>query len=90
METLELNDGTVLENSNAHRDGERLYVYIQNGSSLREVFDLLIEPEKTAKIIKRAPEIETVFEGFTKLTNVTDNENGFITAVLKKQSESEE
>lgn len=85
METLTLNNGTILENSNAHRDGERLYVYIQNGSTMAEVFGLLNDPEKTEKIIKKAPEMDDqTFNEFKKLIAVTDQENGMITAVLKK------
>ena len=85
METLTLNDGTVLENSNAHRDGERLYLYIENGSTMAEVFEQLNDPEKTEKIIKRAPEMnDQIFSGFKKLIVVEDQEIGMITAVLKK------
>ena len=84
METLELNDGTVLENSNAHMDADRLYVYIRDGSSLAEVFNLLIDPEKTERIIRRAPELETVFDGYETLIAVKDEEIGMITAILKK------
>lgn len=84
METLELYDGTVLENSNAHMDADRLYVYIRDGSSLQEVFNLLIDPEKTERIIRRAPELETVFEGYETLIAVKDEEIGMITAILKK------
>lgn len=84
METLELYDGTVLENSNAHMDADRLYVYIRNGSSLQEVFNLLIDPKKTERIARRAPELETVFEGYKTLIAVKDEEIGMITAILKK------
>lgn len=84
METLELNDGTVLENSNAHMDADRLYVYIRDGSTLEEVFNLLIDPEKTERIIRRAPELETVFDGYETLIAVKDEEIGMITAILKK------
>lgn len=84
METLELNDGTVLENSNAHVDADRLYVYIRDGSTLEKVFNLLIDPEKTERIIRRAPELETVFDGYETLIAVKDEEIGMITAILKK------
>ena len=87
METLTLSDGTVLQNSNAYQDELRLYVYIRNGNSIQEVFNMLIDPEKTAKIIMKANEIEKTFNGFTKLITVSDEGNGTITAVLKKQLE---
>ena len=85
METLTLSDGTVLQSSNAYQDELRLYVYIRNGNSLQEVFNMLIDPEKTAKIIMGANGIEKTFNGFTKLITVSDEGNGTITAVLKKQ-----
>lgn len=84
METLTLNDGTLLSDSSAHQDDARLYVYIRSGAGLQEVFNLLIDPEKTERIVMNAPDFERIFEGFTKLTAVTDEGNGMITAVLKK------
>ncbi|MBR6443492.1 MAG: hypothetical protein IKS46_07380 [Clostridia bacterium] len=84
METLTLNDGTVLESSNGHISTGLLYLYIQNGMNLQEVFGLLIDPEKTQEIKKKYGEHETVFRGYTKLMAVTDEDNGTITAVLKK------
>ena len=44
METLTFNDGTVREYSNAHLSDGRLYIYIQDGSTLQDVFSLLIDP----------------------------------------------
>ena len=84
MVTLTLNDGTVLLDSNVYQDENRLYVYINNGDGMKEVFDLLIDPEKTQRIERKATGIDDIFEGFTKLINVTDEGNGMITAVLKK------
>ena len=86
METLTLNDGTVLENSHAIENNDKLFVYVENGSTLAEVFALLIDPEKTETIIKKAPGMDDqTFEGFTKLIAVQDQENGFITAVLRTE-----
>ena len=84
METLTLNDGTVLLNSSAHENKGYLFIYIQNGFSLRQVFNLMIEPEKTRRITKMEAGRETVYEGYEKLISVRDEENGYITAILTK------
>lgn len=86
METLTkltLNDGTELLNSYVvfSRD---LFVYV-NGSDMRTVFDLLIDPEKTKKITYTdVTGTETVYRGFKKLVAVNDGGDGLITAVLIK------
>ncbi len=87
METLTLNDGTVLLNSSVYQDELRLYVYVRNNSNMQEVFNLLIVPEKTVRIIMNADSVEKAFNGFTKLVTITDEGNGTITAVLKKHLE---
>ena len=40
METLTLNDGTVLENSHAIENNDRLFIYVENGSTISQVFDI--------------------------------------------------
>lgn len=83
-ETLKLNDGTVLENSSAILSSD-LFLYI-NGSDMRTIFDLLIDPENTKKIIYTQVNGEFVtFVGYKKLRAVTDEGNGLITAVLRKE-----
>jgi hypothetical protein len=83
-ETLKLNDGTVLANSSAILSSD-LFVYIRD-SDLQTVFDLLIDPENTKKIIYTKVNSESVtFVGYKKLRAVTDEGNGLITAVLRKE-----
>jgi hypothetical protein len=83
-ETLKLNDGTVLENASAILSGD-LFLYV-NGQDMRTVFDLLIDPEKTDVIIYIMNNGDNKrYSGFTKLTAVTDEGNGMITAVLRKE-----
>ena len=83
-ETLKLNDGTVLENSSAILSSD-LFLYI-NGSDMQTVFNLLIDPENTKKIIYTQVTGESVtFVGYKKLRAVTDEGNGLITAVLRKE-----
>lgn len=90
METLTFNDGTVLEYSNAHLSDGRLFIYIQNGMSMQEVFSLLIDPEKTEKIISNGPGKEKTYEGYTRLMTVNDEGNDLITAMLKQPEIAEQ
>ena len=83
-EKLTLNDGTVLENSSAILSGD-LFVYIHD-SDLQTVFNLLIDPENTEVIVyTRNNGTEVTYEGYTKLKAVTDEDNGLITAVLRRE-----
>jgi hypothetical protein len=86
-ETLTLSNGTVLENSNAIEDDESssLFVYTRNGYTIKDIFDLLYNPENTQKISYRQVNGDTVvFRGYTRLKAVRDEGRGVITAVLKK------
>ena len=84
METLTLNDGTVLENSHALPLRDKLFIYINSGATFAEVFELLDDPEKTKKITQDQCGVTDTFRGFKRLINVTDELNGMITAVLIK------
>lgn len=80
---LKLNDGTVLEDSSAILSDD-LFLYM-NGYGMQEIFELLIDPEKTKKIIFTQVNGEKItFTGYKRLTAVRDEGNGLITAVLKK------
>ena len=82
-EKLTLNDGTELENASAILSGN-LFLYVHE-SDLQTVFDLLIDPENTELIVYTMNNGEEVsFIGYTKLTAVSDEGNGLITAVLKE------
>lgn len=83
-EVLTLNDGTELMNSSVVENGA-LFLYIRSGAGLQEVFDLLIDPEKTKKILYTQINGEhVIYRGYKRLIDVRDEENGAITAVLKK------
>ena len=87
LETLTLSNGTVLENSNAIEDDESssLFVYTRNGYTIKDIFDLLYNPENTQEISYRQVNGDTVvFRGYTRLKAVRDEGRGVITAVLKK------
>jgi hypothetical protein len=83
-EKLTLSDGTELENSSAILSGN-MFLYIR-GEDMKTVFDLLIDPENTEEIVYTMINGEDLtFRGFNKLIAVTDEENGLITAVLRKE-----
>lgn len=77
---LTLNDGTIIENSSVIESGN-LYVYIGNGMTLAEVFEIMNDPEKTKKIVY---DMGGTYRGYKKLIAVRDEQNGTMTAVLKK------
>ena len=84
MQKLTLNNGSVLENSHAMISDQNLFIYIMNGFGIMEVFNLMIEPENTKKIIYEAFGETTTFSGFKKLKAVRDEGNGMITVTLRK------
>ena len=82
-ETLKMNDGSILD-GNALLSGD-LFLYV-NGSDLQMVFNLLIDPEKTKKIVyTMINETKQTFMGYKRLIAVRDEGNGLITAVLRKE-----
>ena len=86
METLTFSDGTVLQNSSAVKSGD-LFLYI-NGVSMKDVFDLLIDSEITEQISYTMNNGETVtYNNFQHLIAVRDEDNGLVTAVLRKAVE---
>lgn len=87
-ETLKLNDGSILD-GNALLSGD-LFLYV-NGSDLQTVFSLLIDPNKTKKIIyTMVNETKQTFTGFKRLIAVRDEGNGLITAVIRKEARNGE
>lgn len=82
-ESLRLNNGSKL-NGNALRSGD-LFLYITD-ADLQTVFNLLIDPEKTKKITYTQVNGEKqIFTGYKRLIAVRDEDNGLITAVLRKE-----
>lgn len=82
-EKLTLNNGTVLENSSAILSGN-LFLYIR-GKTMKAVFNLLSVRKNVETIVYTQVNGEDLtFSGFTKLTAVSDEGNGLITAVLRR------
>ena len=83
-EKLTLNDGTVLDNSSAILSGD-LFLYM-NGHGMKEVFDLLIEPENVQTITyTQANGDEVVYRRFQKLVAVRDEGSNLITAAMRRE-----
>ncbi len=82
--TLTLNDGTVMSGSTLLESNGHLFIYVMNGSGIRDVFNLMIEPTKTSRITAAQNGETLAKEGFTKLIAVRDEGNGLITATLTK------
>ena len=83
METLTMNDGTVL-NGHILEDGygQVIFVYL-DGMSLMDGFMILSNPAKTARIVANNHEVETVYEGYTQLDAI-NNQFGNCNATLRK------
>ena len=84
--TLTLNDGTIMTSSTVVENFGHLFVYVMNGSGIRDVFNLMIEPTKTCRITAAQSGETLVKEGFTKLVAVRDEGHGLITATLEKET----
>ena len=83
METLTLNDGTVV---NGHildgGDGQTIFVYL-DGMSIYEGVTLFHDPLKTSKITELRYGVEHIYEGYTELYAV-NHEYGNCNIVMKK------
>jgi hypothetical protein len=84
METLTLNDGTVFDPAHAIEVNGILYVYLDNGITLAEAFELLADPEKTSVITGNAYGNITTYEGYTDLFCIRREDDGQVNAGLKK------
>lgn len=71
METLILNDGTVIENAHCIQVSDRLFVYVLEGMNLRRGFELFSDPERVSVIKSNRYGEEAVFNGFTELQSLS-------------------
>lgn len=85
METLTLNDGTVL-NGHLIETETRLFLYIY-GNTMTEVFNLLIDPEKTKVIQAERYGAKTTVRGYKRLSSISDDNgaDGMVCAGLRKK-----
>lgn len=82
-EKLTLNDGTEID-GHLLESGERLFLYMR-GITMKEAFDVLIDPENTKSIKWERYSSEGVVKGYKHLYSVTEELNGMITASLMKK-----
>ena len=89
METITLNDGTVINDAVTIGAIPGLWVHIQNGLTLAEAFTLFSDPEKTSVITSdksepNKPNEGTVYEGYTDLFMLKREDDGMIVVGLHK------
>ena len=83
MNTLTLNDGTVLPGTILESgDGRIIFVYLDN-LGIERGFQLFIDPGKTSRIVAVSFDHERVYEGFTQLTAI-NNEYGNCNITMQK------
>ena len=88
MGTLTLNDGTILQNSSALLSSGMLFIYVrETGITIADVFNLLVDPSKTERIVfTQVNGDEVVFLEYEKLIAVRDEGDGLFTAVLRHEA----
>ena len=83
METITLNDGTVLNGHILNNgDGRLIFVYL-DGKSLAEGFLLFSDQSKTIRITENNHGNEHVYENYTEITSI-NSEFGNCNLTLRK------
>ena len=84
QEKLKLNDGSVINGGSAILSDGTLFLYMP-GLTMKQAFDLLIDPVKTMRIEYTEVNGEKItYNGYTRLKSLTD-EGSEISAVLKRE-----
>ena len=83
-QTLQIGNA-VLAGSYAFTSGDVLWVYVYAEISLADLFALLNEPENTQEITASRFGETTVFSGYTELFCIRKEEEGFLSAGLRKE-----
>lgn len=83
METLTLNDGTILANSHALLSGRTLWFYL-GSVTFTEAFELMNDPNKTRRIISNSYGDEQEYNGYTDLFCLRREESGIISGGLTR------
>lgn len=89
METLTMNDGTVIKNADTFRAVVGLWVHIRSGFSINDAFVLFSDPAKTSRIVTDKvepykPDEPITYEGFTNLFSIRQDDDGEIVIGLKE------
>lgn len=81
-EILVLADGTELYGYAENQNG-KLYLYM-HGMTIQEILALLEDPEKTERIISRRNDGTHIYDGFTRLEEIIEVSDLFITSTMGK------
>lgn len=83
METLTLNDGTVVDGHILESsDGQEIYVYL-DGMTVAAGVSLFADPGKSARVVAMNHGVEHVYEGYTELWNAS-HEYGNCNLVMRR------
>jgi len=85
METITLNDGTLL-NGRGNLDYGQLFLYVKK-LAVREGIALFNDPEKTSRIVLNSYGAETVYEGYTEITAINKIGENFNVVLAKAEGE---
>lgn len=83
MNTITLNDGTVLEDASVLNMSGSLCFFVRNGMTMAEVFGLFNDPEKTGTITVTQYGQEKTYEGYTDL-NMIQKDDAQVSGILTK------
>ena len=93
METITLNDGTVISNVDSIEAIVGLWLHIHSGVNFSGAYQLFSDPMRTAVITSdrttpAKPDDNTVYEGYTDLYMLKREDNGVIVVGLHKVNEN--
>ena len=80
-ETLTLNDGTVL-NGHALGSEDELFLYVY-GTTLADLYPLISDAEKTAKIQEDRNGDQMIYTGYNYLYSIREERSGMVSAGLR-------
>ena len=86
MQQLELNDGTVLEDSYAAETTDYLFLYINNGMTMMQIMMLMVNPDNIRRIVYSAGENMTEYTDYTTVYGITVGYGGMINVSLRRNS----
>ena len=83
METLTLNDGTVLAGYCSETSG-KLFVYLYD-QTLLSAYEYLSFPEKTVRIQENNYDAKYTYNGYNHLYCISEESGSMVSAILIKQ-----
>lgn len=83
METVTLNDGTVLNDSHVLESRGILWFYLR-GVTFERAYELMVDDGRTERIVMNSYGSETVFTGYTDLFSLRREDDGMITGGLAR------